>query len=564
MSAYTDPRPNRKVLAFSLLGLCVFLAWQALVVRAYSRADTRPPAWDQAVHMEIALDYRAAMAEGRWRDIVHLAPKPGMPPFPPLYHLALAKLYDPAQPAATAVVVNWFYFALLAISVFGIAYFFRPDETALLVVLAFCCAPAVQELLFTQLIDLAVVAWSAAAFWALLWTDEFRSWAFSTVFGLVYAAGMMHKWSFFSYMLPAYLVWLKALGERRSRLPALASAAIALAGFAPWYLVHLGVLVPRLFGAAGDAAKPVWEGGAFLTYFLNMADALGPLLWAFGWIGVLAASYRRHAERGWLLAAWLLGSYVFWAIVPNRQMRFLLPGLPGLAVVCASAWPDVLLWVIAVVQVVTALNFSAGWISEISVPLPFVSFTMFPSQPPRAQDWKIDDILREAQKRLPPNQPVSNLTLVANAARFNGPTFTYELKRLGISGLHIRGVNKRLCELSEFVVLKEGELGPPSVISGLPEAAAAIKEKGGWFSRGYEQVARVDLPDGSWAELFERRHLAAPPFYGHLVQYEAYDNDALRAQGLRVELGAWDPASGTYPLVKMSAAEIGLRGLRVQ
>lgn len=558
-----DARPNRKVLALSLLGLCAFLAWQALAIRSYVKIDTRPPAWDQAVHLEIALDYRHALAQGRWQDIAHLAPKPGMPPFPPLYHLALAKLYDPAQPASSALWLNWFYLAALAICLFGISYYFRPDGTALLAAVIFCCAPAVQELVYTQLIDLSVVACSAAAFWVLLLSEEFRSWAFSLAFGALFAVGMMHKWSFFSYMLPAYFLWFKALGDRRSRWQAAAAAAVALAGFGPWYAVHLAVLVPRLVGAASDAAVPVWQGGAFFTYLFQMGDGLGPALWVLGLIGLLTAHYRRRSERGWLVVAWVVGSYVFWAVVPNRQLRFLLPGLPGLAVVCAAAWPDALLWAVAAFQVVTALNFTAGWIAPVSVSLPMASVTLFPSQPPRAQDWQIDSILADAAKRAPPAQPVDNLTLVANAPRFNGPTFTYELKRLGLPGLHIRGVNKRLCEFSEFVVLKGGSLGPPSVIGGLPEAAAAIQEKGGWFSKGYENVGSFELPDGSSATLFQRRHLTAPPFRSRKTRYQFYDNGSLQAQDLRVDLGPWDPASGTYPLARIAAGQLKLRGLKV-
>lgn len=564
VSAYTGQRPDRKVLAFGLLGLCFFLAWQALVVGHYVRTDTRPPSWDQAVHLEIALDYRQAMAQGRWGDIMNLAPKPGMPPFPPLYHLALAKFYDPARPAAAALWLNWFYLAILAVSLFGITYYFRPDHTALLAAMAFCCAPAVQELLTTQLIDLAVVACSAAAFWALLLSEEFQSWPWSLAFGALYAVGMMHKWSFFSYMIPAYFLWFKALGNKRSRLQALAAAAVALAGFLPWYAIHAAALVPRLVQASSDAAVPVWEGGAFFSYFVQSGTGLGPLLWALGWVGLVAAHYRRNGERSWLLAVWIAGSYLFWALVPNRQLRFLLPGLPGLAVAFACAWPDALTWVVAGVQVVTAANFIGGWISPIPLNLPGATITLLPSDPPRTEDWKVDDILKEAEARADPGSDFANLTLVANAPRFNGPTFTYEAKRLGLKKVHLRGVNKRLCEFSRFVVLKEGDLGPPEVIGGLPEAAEVINDKKSWFPKAYEAVGRWPLPDGTAATLYEQRRFIAAPLAGRSVQYQFYDNDSLKADDLRVSLGAWDKTAGEYPQAVVSAGEVMLRGLRVE
>ena len=109
-----QPRAGRR-LAVSLVALSVFMAWQAVVVRRFVRLDTRPPAWDQAVHLEIALDYRDAIARGRWSDVWNLAPKPGMPPFPPLYHLAIMRAYGSSDPAHAALWANWAYMCALAL-----------------------------------------------------------------------------------------------------------------------------------------------------------------------------------------------------------------------------------------------------------------------------------------------------------------------------------------------------------------------------------------------------------------------------------------------------------------
>lgn len=556
-------RANYKLLAISLLGLAALISWQALSLRSYARRDSRPPAWDQAIHLEIAHDYRLALKEGRLGDIVHLAPKPGMPPFPPLYHLLLAKHYDPANPAGAAIAMNWLYLALLSLALFGIAWHFRPDETALLATVAFVCSPAVMDLATTQLVDLSVVAWSATAFWLLLKTDEFRSWPWSIAFGVAFATGMMHKWSFFAYMIPAYFLGLKALGDRRSRLQALASLAVALVLFAPWYYVHLPVLVPRLFQASADFAVPFWQGGAFFQYFLNSADALGPVFWALGWVGLLAAHPRRYADYVWLVLAWVGFSYLFWAIVPNRQLRFLLPGLPGLAVAAAMAWPTAILWFLAVFQALTALNYTAGWLGPIPLPLPLVSMNLLPNDPPRREDWQIAEILKEAERRAEPDEPIANVTLIANAQRFNGPTFTWMVKELGLAKVHMRGVNRRLCELSQFVVLKEGDLGPAGVISGLPEAAKVVEEKNGWFRKAYDEAGRYKLADGTAAVLFQRRKLAAAPFKSKGTQFEFYESEALKGSNLKVELGAFDSASGVYPKATLSAASVDIRGLTV-
>ena len=69
-----------------------------------------------ATHLEIALDYREALGAGKWGDAWFLAPKPGMPPFPPAYHLLLRPAFNFDDPAHAALWLNWFYMALLALS----------------------------------------------------------------------------------------------------------------------------------------------------------------------------------------------------------------------------------------------------------------------------------------------------------------------------------------------------------------------------------------------------------------------------------------------------------------
>ncbi|HAM35393.1 MAG TPA: hypothetical protein DEB40_10280 [Elusimicrobia bacterium] len=558
-----EARPSPRVLALSLLGLALFLAWQALSLGAYLRVESRPPAWDQAIHLDIALDYSQAITQGRWSDVMHLAPKSGMPPFPPFYHLLLRHAYSTSNPANAALWLNWFYLAVLCVSLFALAWQFRPDETALLCVVLFAGSPAVQDMMHTQLIDLAMTAWTAAAYWALLNSDEFKKWGGSLAFGVLFAVGMLHKWSFFSYLLPAAYMAVKAMGRPASRLQVMACGALTLALLGPWYWVHWPMLIPRLFQASADFAVPFWRSEALLTYPGEMLDGLGPLVMILSLIGICVPQFRRDWQRGWLLVAWFVTSYVFWTIVPNRQMRFLLPGLPALVAAGMGAWPRAVIWGLAAIQLFSLANFTAGWILPLRVPMPLRAMSFFPSQPPVREDWRIADILLEAQKRSDPSRPVANLTLVANDTRFNGPNFTWMAKLLELSRVRIRGVNSRLCEFAQFVVLKDGRLGPEGVIGGLPEAAQAITDPSGWFARAYAEVGRWPLPDGSSAVLYQQKRPVLAPFKGRKFQYQAYAAGPFEAADLRIDLGDWNSEQGVYRSARVSAGEVTLRGLRM-
>lgn len=548
-----------------LLLLGGYLALQAAWIKRWTAIDSRPPSWDQSVHLETALDDRRAIAAADWAAVWRPIPKPGMPPFPPLYYLALQPaLRLSANPARAAVWVNYGYLVVLAFSLFGIAFGFRDDWTAAAATVAFLCAPAVQELLYTPLVDLPLLACSTAAYWAFLGSDRFRRWGPSLAFGALFAVGMLHKWSFFSYMIPAYLVSIGALRDRRRpKGPLAASWALAAALTLPWYAANWPSLLPRLLQAGSDFAVPVWHGAAFLHYLWSSVESLGPLLWLMGWLGLLVPSYRRHRERGWLIPLWVVSSYIFWAVVPNRQMRFLLPGLPGLAVAASGCWPDALVAVLLAVQLFGAANYARGWLGPLSLPTPMGNVALFPSSPPSREDWHVDDILRAAESRADASAPIDNLVLIANARYFNGPTFTWRRSALDLPRLRLRGVNKRLCELAQFVVLKQASLGPPSVIGGLEEAAAQTRRADGWFSKSYAEVQSWPLPDGSRALLYERRKPARPPFGARRrFSFKSYRHAGFSASDLELSLGRYDARSGDYPRALVSARELELRGLR--
>ncbi|PIR16103.1 MAG: hypothetical protein COV48_10725, partial [Elusimicrobia bacterium CG11_big_fil_rev_8_21_14_0_20_64_6] len=552
---------SRKALVFGLLGLAFFLAVEALLLRSYARTDTRPPSWDQSIHMEIALDYREALREGRLSDAWYLAPKPGMPPFPPAYHLLLTRAYGSADPAHAALWVNWFYLVLLSVSIFGIAWRFRPDETALAAVILFVASPAIQDLLTTQLVDLPVVAIAAAAYWALLSSDEFIRWLPALAFGVLHAVGMLHKWSFFSYMLPAYWIALRALREKRTAAIMLVSAAASAALIFPWYGAHIALLPSRLVDASSDFAISPWTPGAWVVYFKQASASIGPVVWLLGTIGLLAPQFPRRREQGWILLAWFVAAYVFWTIVPNRQLRFLMPGLVPLGVALCSTWPKSVVWGAVVFQMLGMFNFFGGWVGPVKLPLPFYMLEFFENRPALKEDWKTEEILRKIEAERDPSTPITNVTLVANDTYFNAPTFHWTQPMLGLEHARMRGVNRRLSELSDFVLLKDPKVGPASVVLGLPEASKEIQNPMGWFGRAYTEIARWPLPDHNSAILYRQRRDLKKPYGGKFLVYQHYAAGKVAIEDLRVNFGPWDSEKTVYKTMSLNIGQINVRGL---
>lgn len=551
----------RKAFVIALLGVAAFLAVEALLLRSFAREDTRPPSWDQAIHMEIGLDYRDALAAGRPGDALYLAPKSGMPPFPPVYHLLLTRVMSAKDPAHAALWVNWFYLALLSASIFGIAWRFRPDATAVAAVVLFVGSTGVQELYTTQLVDLPLIAVAAATYWALLASEDFTVWPAGIAFGVLHALGMLHKWSFFAYMLPAYVVCVRSSRTKTQVACMLSSVALSAALIFPWYSAHLALLPSRLVQASSDFAVSAKKPEAWLVYLNLIQRNLNPVVAIMGILSLLTPQYQRNRAQGQILLLWFLAAYVFWTVVPNRQFRFLAPALVPLCVAFCSTWPKQLTWGVAAFQLLSMFNFYGAVVSPFQLPMPYFALDFMQSRPAAKEDWKLEEILRKVEAERDPSRPITNVTLVANDEYFNAASFHWTQRRLGLEHARMRSVNSRLCELSEFVLLKDPKLGPGAVIGGLTEAAIEIQQKDGWFQKAYEEVARFPLPDHSNALLFRQKRSFKKPYASNTLTYQLYNIGRVDLVDLKIVFGPWDAASSTYKSAALTARQLEVRGL---
>lgn len=531
---------KRKRFLWTCAALAAFAAWQAWTLRAYIAADTRPPAWDEANHLEVAWKYFHAASAGRWSDIWRYTPNAAIPPFPPLYHLGLSFSYLFSNPAGTALWVNWFYLVLLSASIYSLTRKYWRADTAAGAVVIFICAPTVQELFRTQLIDLPLTAVVAAAYWALLHSDEFQRWSGSLWFGLAFAAGMLHKWSFFSYLFPAYWLIFAALRSRDRRPKALAAVGIGLGLSLPWYLIRTPLVLIRLTQASSDFVVPFWKGAAFFHYLSGMPSALGlPFCVLAGFSVWELRSDRRPLIR--LLLLWILSSYVFWALLPNRQMRYLLPGLTGLAVLIAAACPRPLILGLAAWQAFASL--------------------IWPGAIPAAEDWKISKVLETVASERKPG--LTAVAIIADTSYFNKLNFLWQADVSGIKNIEFRGVKDVPWELSEFVVFKKGDLAHSTVIENFHDAETAILRQNGWFSRAFEEHAHWPLPDGSAAVLYRRKRPVAAPFRERHLRLPLYFSSLAAVPEAELTFGAWNSGKGAYDHVSVRAREARLKGVLI-
>ncbi|SVE08770.1 uncharacterized protein METZ01_LOCUS461624, partial [marine metagenome] len=200
--------------------------------------DKVPPAYDFARHLYIAFLYWQAFdwgSQSLWFDLLSVEPY-----YPPLYHLSLipfAVVFGFS--AFSAVLANSVYLGVIILSTYGIGSLINDRRTGLMAAFLVSCYPFLAHLSRTPMIDTMLTAAVALAYYLFLKSKNFEERIYSLLFALVFAGGMMVKWTFLVFVLPAVIIGL--IGNKPLRLRQ------TLAQFAYYLGMILVLLVIPLF-----------------------------------------------------------------------------------------------------------------------------------------------------------------------------------------------------------------------------------------------------------------------------------------------------------------------------
>ena len=209
-------------------------------------------------------------------------------------------------------------------------------------------------------------------------------WGTATLFGLIFGVALLYKSFALAAPAAAGLAWW-TLHAREYRIgPWLKNDApqvvwsgfLSLAVFSLWYwLDPQRHLLLADFVLDENVGKFDTDGG---NYFVNLlwggssmwrnvvsypinAGLLAPAVVA---VAVLAFLRRKEMPGGEkLLWLWLITLFVVFTLPNQRDERYLLPGMPALAVLCALYWQRIPAWLLGIslaAVAVIALGFAAG------------------------------------------------------------------------------------------------------------------------------------------------------------------------------------------------------------
>jgi hypothetical protein len=314
--------------------------------------ETRPPHWDKARHLTNALVYRDLFASGDlWGALVDYHY------YPPLVYWVADLFYAVLGTTEewAAVLSQSAFLAVLALSTYGLGKELWSRRSGLLAALFVVTSPMLVSLFKDVMLDAPLTAVAALALYLLVKSDGFSSRRFSLLFGAVTGLGLLTKWSFaLALALPAaYAVAVAFLASLRGRswsrpVNAAGAAALAFVVAGAWYVTNLERLridTHRFdtVAASIEGDPPVLSPASILWYPWNLLSNqlyLGPFLFfAIGCVLLLVRPDLRRRNRYPILLA--VGTYVAFTLVSNKDARYTLPMLAGVAVL-AVYWLELL------------------------------------------------------------------------------------------------------------------------------------------------------------------------------------------------------------------------------
>jgi hypothetical protein len=511
--------------------LCAASAATALL---WLRLSQAPPSWDDAHYLSSSLRVYDALTERglpgfvRTFQSIFAIRAPLITALPIPFYLVFGRHWH------AAFLVNIIAMLALSAVVFQLAWRCWSPRAALLAVAILSTMPLIYGLARWFMVEYTLTAMVAIAAWLLVESEHLERKSLVFLFGLTCGLGLLLKISFAVFITPmAFYAWMKSRNRIYSLLPAIVPCiAIAL----PWYSVHLKSVVSYAlasgygeFAVLQDTSSifslhsialylwRVWREGISIQY-----GGVGVLLGVWALASKKGRSFLVRLYRGHtLMLLWILPFVVFLFGV-NKDVRYIAPVLPAMAIVLAAATDEAL----PGSRTGTILACLIGTVSALYM------FSISFGFPVRAKEfgyalgsdhsaWPLDQILADVSAHTLLKPGDSPTLLVAtdrqyfNADNINLSVVAHRLPFRVESTAHERSfsvLTDRLA-LASFLVYKEGgEPESPIVNPHFAEVIHIARQSGEFTEIGTGRP----LPDGGIARIFQRigglSHLTSKAF----------------------------------------------------
>jgi len=273
-------------------------------------------------------------------------------------------------------------------------------------------------------------------------------------------------------------------------------------------------------------------------------------------------------SRYWIIIAWAFLPMLILSLISNKDLRYNLPCLGAFAILAGNALPgrrNAFLYIcFAVILGFVYHLFGQGSTylyrnSTIEIPL-------WAPEPPRAEDWKQNDIAWYCLLNRDHDDPLTEITVVANHPFLHSQSLNLNARLLGVKPIVFRGKTKRLGELSQFILTKTGDLGPSYSLGEIPKVVDFLEHPPQWFANSYSMAKEWPLPDGSKAILYARniQPISLPQVNALQMEIGPMTLPGVETDGLKVTLtpeSREETALGRFKAIQVNANSVKIRDL---
>lgn len=453
---------NRFCPYFILLAIFIF---QIILGTYYILTDTRVLAHDQSLHLTLALVYSKLISAGKFIEIIGVSGY-----YPPFFHLSTVPLYVFGISEDISIFINFAYLAVLLFSVYGIGAILFDKKTGLLAAFLISCYPFIITFGRDYMLEFALISLIGLSLYLLLKSDNFNNRLYSVFFGIALAGSLLMKWSAIIFLLvPMALLLIdnfrkcaycgKPSVQIRQGLKGFCSkkhlqnytskpgekaqpginfiiamvVAFIIAGI--WYLPNINEVLGNLlfFAGAGTSQPGMLEKDPSVFSFQSLSyySSAGyshmflffTVLLVIGFIFLLSDKTLRDNAVFFILS--IAFPYLFFTLVRNKDARYTAPLLIFFAVISAfwvfridRRFRNVLVVIITVLCVVQ--------VSALTFGVPAFNNSLFPSQSPKDENWRVSDAITAIGDSLPAGTDHQiTVVILPDHWYVNGRTYEY-------------------------------------------------------------------------------------------------------------------------------------------
>jgi 4-amino-4-deoxy-L-arabinose transferase-like glycosyltransferase len=495
-------------------------------------------------------------SEDWWQDVLNVEPF-----YPPFYHLSLIPLsLIFGFTLDTGVIGNSFYMVIMALSIYGIGKILYTRNAGLIAAFLVSCYPLIASMSREYIISVMLTAMVTLAYYLFLKSENFENKKYSILFSFIYAVGLMVKWTFFIYTLPAVLagLWgwkiglkdriiqsayymgmiaallivpffILIIGEHRwiplilefllilalvksfprsslstqKTINLISLSCISVLICFPWYAHNL---INILIGMSKFAFPGVALKG-FTRWFPVWGYYLEALITQLGWplLVIFIASFISYVLKkdrfNWLLFSWVILPLIVFTFVDNKGARYTMPALPAMALVTAVVLTQIKnislrKFLYPITGVTTLVTIFHTGFSPAPSFLPYLG----KSNLPVTQLWPIntmlDDIIEEAKPEKGEHLVVRTL---ANYAFFQRGAFR-DFAAFRDLPIAMKGVKRNVGEMTDFFITRDGDFSRQSS-NAINARNLLIKDPA--LTKTFKLFRSYPLPDGNKGLLYK-------------------------------------------------------------